>query len=342
VKYFIITFLFAFSALANFQKTMETDIAVDLKTGETLILQKHDNPKGKIYVYDRAGVLKGLVAFESSEPINWQEIELTRPDQMLVLQQYSDSWTLKKLRKSNHLWDLKNPIQEIRGDGLAYNMKGLTDEYITVDQVTAEGMAQTVVLDILTLKQKDIISAKTLSNNLQLISRKNVFENSSGHGLGFTAGLASGLGFAYRKHFENRFGIQLGGIAWGDKNSSFTSLGIELIRTLSRTEKMRFYAVAASSVFINNRLNYDYSPCYPANPVREPIPVQPICDPSETHNRTGTLNFGAGIGIEFNPSQHVGISFELPLTVMLDLEKQNRYKRKGVYPVPSVSLVYYF
>jgi hypothetical protein len=159
-------------------------------------------------------------------------------------------------------------------------------------------------------------------------------------GLGFTAGLVSGVGFAYRRHFENQFGMQLGGIAWETQTSSFMNAGAELIRTLSRSDKVRFYGVVATSVFRERNKEYVYSACYPLLPADRPIPVP--CEPVEAWRTSGSVNVGAGIGLEFDPGRHVGVSLELPLTLMLDLEPEHRWSRKGIYPIPSVSLVYYF
>ena len=159
------------------------------------------------------------------------------------------------------------------------------------------------------------------------------------HGVGFTAGLASGVGFAYRRHFANNFGVQVGGIGWGSQTASFVSLGVEVIRTVSRSDHVNFYWVAGASLFRHNGPQFDYGGCnVPADPVR---PTPAPC-PVETRRTTGSVNFGAGIGLEFTPGTHVGVSLELPVSLMLDLEKQNRYQRDGVYPIPGISLVYYF
>jgi len=162
----------------------------------------------------------------------------------------------------------------------------------------------------------------------------------STHGVGFTAGLVSGLGFAYRKHFENNFGVQIGGIGWGSKTDSFVNLGVAAIRTVRRSGKVRFYGLAAASVFRSNGRDFDYRDCAPRMALVDPTPAP--CVPVEGRRTTGSLNFGVGIGLEFTPSEHVGLSFELPLSLMLDLEKNNRFARKGIYPIPGVSLIYYF
>jgi hypothetical protein len=216
-------------------------------------------------------------------------------------------------------------------------------EHLPVGAVKAETM---LIEDANELRVVKTIPNETFEANVQAATQKVKIEEAKNGGLGFTAGLISGLGFAYRKHFENSFGVQVGGIGWGDQNSSFASVGAEVIKTISRTEKIRFYALGGASIFRKNQKDYaDYSPCYPPISPTDPRPGGPPvvdCQPTISDRTTGTLNFGAGLGIEFTPSKHIGISIELPVTLMLDLEKTNRFKRNGIYPIPSISLVYYF
>jgi hypothetical protein len=162
-------------------------------------------------------------------------------------------------------------------------------------------------------------------------------DQGSGHGLGFTAGLLSGLGFAYRRHFANKLGIQLGGIAWGNRTDSFVSFGAEAIRTLSHSDRTRFYGVVGTSLFRDNGQFLDYSGCY-ADPGRPPAESCAV----EVRRTTGSLAFGAGIGMEFSAGRHIGVSFEVPLSLMLDLDTSDRFNRKGIYPIPSMSVIYYF
>jgi hypothetical protein len=154
-------------------------------------------------------------------------------------------------------------------------------------------------------------------------------------GVGFTAGLVSGLGFAYRRHFANTLGLQIGGSGWAGRDESFLSLGGEVMRTLSRSDRSRLYLVAGTSIWRNRGPDYDYSGCIPV--VQGPS----ACVPVETQHTTGSLNVGAGIGLEFAGS-HVGLSLEVPISVMLDLDESHRFERKGIYPIPGVSLIYYF
>lgn len=154
-------------------------------------------------------------------------------------------------------------------------------------------------------------------------------------GVGFTAGLVSGMGFAYRRHFANGFGMQVGGSGWASRDESFVSLGAEAIRTISRSERTRLYWVAGTSMFRNTNPYYDYDSCYPV------MRSAPICVPPETRRTTGSVNIGAGIGLEFTGTR-IGVSFEVPVSLMLDIEQGHRFERKGVYPIPGVSLIYYF
>jgi len=161
---------------------------------------------------------------------------------------------------------------------------------------------------------------------------------SSRHGIGFSAGLLSGLGFAYRRHFANDFGVHIGGVAWGNRTDSFTSLGVEVLRTFSRSDKVRFYGVAGAGLFRNDEQYDDYSGCYPVPP---PASGGSSC-PTERREVSGSLSLGAGIGMEFTPGRHIGVSLEVPVSILLDIEKSERFNRKGIYPIPSIAIVYYF
>ena len=154
-------------------------------------------------------------------------------------------------------------------------------------------------------------------------------------GVGFTAGLISGLGFAYRRNFANNFGMQIGGSGWASRDESFLSLGGEALRTISRSDRTTLYWVAGASLFRSTSPYYDYNDCYPVTQ------ASPVCAPSGTDRTTGSLNLGVGIGLEFRGTR-IGVSLEVPVSLMLDIEKGHRFDRKGVYPIPGVSLIYYF
>jgi hypothetical protein len=149
-------------------------------------------------------------------------------------------------------------------------------------------------------------------------------------GVGFTAGLVSGVGFAYRRHFANKFGLQIGGSGWAGRDESFLNLGGEVIRTLSRSDRSRLYLVAGTSIWRYRQPDYGDTRCVPV------AQGTPACPPTQQRT-TGSANLGAGIGLEFAGS-HVGLSLEVPISLMLDLEDAHL----SIYPIPGVSLVYYF
>lgn len=335
------TFSLAFGA--DLRK--DTDIAVDQVTGLSYFVQKYDNPQGLVMVYGIQGQKVGEFSVSGSRNANWTEIELVRSNRMLVLQQHANSWSIQKFERVGEVWE-HNSSSELVGDGIAYKLNSVDANHVIVEHlpVGAVKSEKMLIEDTRELRVVQTIPTEKFEESLQAATQKVKLEESKRGGLGFTAGLISGLGFAYRKHFENSFGIQVGGIGWGDQNSSFTSVGAEIIKTISRSEKVRFYALGGTSIFRRNQKDYqDYSTCYaaPGDP-RSPTPPPDVCIPVTGDRTTGTLNFGAGLGFEFTPSKHIGISLELPVTLMLDLEKTKRFKRQGIYPIPSISLVYYF
>ena len=125
-------------------------------------------------------------------------------------------------------------------------------------------------------------------------------------------------------------------MAWGNKADSFASLGVELLRTFSRSDKVRFYGVAGAGLFINDEQFDDWSGCYPP-----PTSGGASCPVTRREVR-GSLSVGAGIGMEFTPGRHIGVSLEVPVSVLLDLEESERFSRKGIYPIPSIAIIYYF
>jgi hypothetical protein len=56
--------------------------------------------------------------------------------------------------------------------------------------------------------------------------------------------------------------------------------------------------------------------------------------------KESSLFFGAGLGMEFNFTEHVALSLDIPLVVKMKLKPVNEFN--GVYPIPSASLTYYF
>jgi len=136
-------------------------------------------------------------------------------------------------------------------------------------------------------------------------------------GMGFAAGYTSGVGIAYRKHFDSEWGYQVAGIGYGDKEDIFVNVGLQSLYDLRRTELLHFYLVGGIGWF------------YGADNL----------DNVWTHSNY--FGIGAGIGIEMLlMEKNLGLSLELPLTVRF--EKADSLEFVGIYPIPSIALIYYF
>jgi hypothetical protein len=142
-------------------------------------------------------------------------------------------------------------------------------------------------------------------------------------GLGLTAGGISGIGIAYRRHYENRWGFQLGGGFWGEFEDYFTiNSGLEFLRTIGRTKNSRLYGVGGFSL---HRTWEKYRSLWRGN--------------------AGTMDevyftflTGLGIGIEVGEQdQGFSGSLELPFTLILREDDVN-----SISPIPGISLTYYF
>lgn len=139
----------------------------------------------------------------------------------------------------------------------------------------------------------------------------------SGHGVGLTAGATSGVGLAYRKHFQNQLGVHVGGIAFGDADTLFGSLGANVMLTLSKSDAARFYVLAGAGAFYSR-------------------------DEFDRENRDEIdLLVGAGIGIEISFTEELALALELPISAIFEYD-DGRWDWGGVYPIPNIALVYYF
>jgi len=181
------------------------------------------------------------------------------------------------------------------------------------------------------------------------VSGQNVFSEEgvfSQKGLGFTAGALSGIGLAYRQHFQNRWGFQIGGGAWGDHDGFEYHTGLEALRTIERTNLTRFYGLGGVGLE-GSREGYEG---YWSDTTNVPHYY------SSRRNST-VLYLGTGIGIEFTePKKGISLAVELPYIYMressrswywedgqeVDMSPWDTWRDWKIVPIPSVNLLYYF
>lgn len=349
----------AFASSAN--PTLE-DISLDPASGDTFIATIEGDHGGRIlWLNDfNENFEKSLKIPRSASRT---EIEMNQPGRLATLLQLGEQWVLTGFEKNTQGEWVAQPVETaLSGTGYASHLTTLPDGnlVVTVRQQTrfdAEAREQSdldgeVVLisdsgknhgryEILERIPESRIAerAEAMAASIATGSGSPQVEADSGNGLGFTAGLLSGVGLAYRRHFASKWGVQVGGIAFGDKSNLMLSLGVNVMRTLSMTQKIRFYAVFGASTFYSGSQGYDYA----AVPVDCHSSADPkACDPRETGwQNSASLNFGAGIGMEFMLAKNLGLALELPVTVMLDITDTSLAFGR-VYPIPTGSLVYYF
>jgi hypothetical protein len=152
-------------------------------------------------------------------------------------------------------------------------------------------------------------------------------------GLGFSAGTTTGIGFACRKHFNNRFGFHIGTIALGGNDDSdmyedewfWINVGGQIMYSMHRSANkgFRFFFLGGAQIIIDADKDSEYN-----------WETEETSDPEWSVDNTYII--GAGLGIEFMLHENVGFSFELPLSA------QFRNDGFGMYPIPNASLIYFF
>lgn len=160
----------------------------------------------------------------------------------------------------------------------------------------------------------------------------------SGKGAGFTAGLLTGLGFAFREFFGNGWGLSIGAGGLSSNGSVDANAGVEIMKVLDEKEKMRFYALMGVSSFYSRTQQWRQT---------NPDPAHPEYVTGETYFASdASYNFGVGLGIEWAPAgfanNGISFAFELPLAVSLKHVESQGVSFLGIRPIPSISIVYYF
>lgn len=127
------------------------------------------------------------------------------------------------------------------------------------------------------------------------------------HGLGFSGGPASGIGFTYRFHTDGKSSLQAVLGVFKPKNTdTFYSFGAEFQQDLTRSNSARFFFGSATSYIYNG---------------------------SGSNKYAAPFRIGAGLGGEFLLQDAVHLSFEGLFTYFSD---------GTILPLPQLAIHYYF
>lgn len=342
------------------------DVAIGAKTGDTFITDRFFNKKGHILLLkDLDENFKQDFHVLDFEAANAKlEIELNKDNQLTYLVQIDDQWMINGFRKENDEWSKMDKSSMLTGSGILSSLTTLPDGRLAVS-IKEKNKENILLMEFNNLSAKyqilEVISKAELKVHAAKIKRKmsinhgltstikinatcdkeggDCDEVRSNSGLGFTAGAVTGVGFAYRRHLANKWGYQIGGILWGSSNNVHANLGATVFKTLHQSKWGRFMVISGASTFYNGNNEIDWDQCdydVPDSVWEENPSYDPCSGVEASWNNSTTINLGIGIGMEFPLGKNIGLVFELPLTLML------RNDGFGIYPIPSLSLIYYF
>ena len=342
------------------------DVSINSKTGDTFIIEVKNNPSGELLLLNDhdPNLRKTFQLLDKPiENANF-EIELNKSNSLTYLVQSGDYWFLGSMLKgTDGLWKKSPVLNNISGKGIASNLKSLPDgnlsfivnkKYIIVKSDPQSGLT---IIDkinhISSDKVDEIIKNEVTMINTEETNHLSESNNSTPpqsdfnykNGFGFAAGATTGVGFAYRRHLTEKWGMQVAGIFFADGDSLSANLGATVMRTLHQTKKVRFYALSGVSAFYSGDNEEDWDACNNEYPdyyeTGNESNFNNCLEDSESWRNETNVNFGIGIGIEFIVLDNIGISLELPLTVQLSFDDDG-LNDIGVYPIPNGSLIYYF
>ena len=348
----LISLALVLSAATSFASV--DDLAINVKTGDNAFTARSNNAKGLIYfTNDQDESFKQTIPVLSypSKAAKF-EIEMPRANQVTYLVRQGSFWMLGTIRKVAGQWEKLPMTNGVSGHGLAKDLTSLPDGRMALS-VKRPGQDEEVLLienndSVLTVVES--MSMKAVAEKMNTLSVPSTtpetvtYEVTSAgstsgtqQGIGFAAGATTGVGISYRRHLANKFGYQVTGILFGSSTSFFGSAGINVLRTLHKTKKTRFLAIAGVSTFYSADNQIDWEKCRVAKPTDYEDPNFDPCagvDPTWQHDLT--VNLGIGIGMEFMVSENIGLALELPFVISVSSEDFS------VYPIPNASLIYYF
>lgn len=340
----------AFSALADSgaegtPDAPTTDVAMDARTGETFILAHENNPKGEIVVSQGGGaeLSRTLRIFDSEMPGAHCEIEMSRGGRLTFLVANENGWFLGEFqRTADGSWH-KAEIG-FSGEGPAAELAALPDGRFTLSTEKELLLIERNSTGFTIRERIDAGKLQARLGHFQVPSAGSApvaraDDNATGNGYGLTAGLITGLGFAYRRFFTGTHGAQVGGVALIQQNgNSFANVGAEYLHTISRWQQARLYWLAGASAYYSRQKQYIYRDTVKCPTASLEPCVQP--DPQEIWVNDRYYNFGAGLGIELQKGP-VGFSIELPISMRFRRDSAQGFRFDSLVPIPNVSIVYY-
>ena len=345
--------MFAIILSANAYSFVE-DVAIDPKTGDTIIVQRTNNPTGKIiFLSDLDESFRqeiNLLPIES-ESARF-EIELVETGSVVALAQVDGQYIMKKIMKKDGKWEVQKfpssygdkvhaNLSSLGNGDISFNVLEKDEEMIYIYNSKTFEIKDRVPAHLVRLKALEIAPSLEVSDDVtpEEVNLGDGDEDEVEYarsGMGFAAGAITGLGISYRRHLANKWGYQFTGIPWASSSSYFVSIGANFMKTLHATKKTRFMAIGGVSTYLRGDYRIDWDQCdYSITQEPGEEYVDPCAGVEEEWNRNNTINIGVGIGMEFSLGQNIGLAVELPVVLMIG----NGF---GVYPIPSVSLIYYF
>ncbi len=320
------------------------DVSINPRNGDTFIIEKINNPNGSLIVlndYDQSfkKEFKLLDYFDETATF---EIELISDSKLVYLVQVNNMWMINSIENVNGEW-IKSPNEMgLTGYGKANNLIKLPDERIALN-LNSDQRKVIIVESNSSHEIVEEIPANEINKKLSIIHKlqkekilkeqekcklnKNDCDPEELRGMGMTAGLTTGFGFAYRRYMINKWGYQVAGLVLASNETFVLNVGFNLNKTLHKTKRARLLLIMGTSVIYGNSLE-----CNEDN--------NGDCYDDESWEYGVMVNFGVGIGIEFLITQNIGLTFELPLVLTLGLKEAS--DTTGVRPIPSLSVVYYF
>jgi hypothetical protein len=345
---------------ATQSRAQDVDVAIDASTGLNFVARHTlsvESPEGVVVILkDQDPSYKQVVQVSHLSPwlaLGHLEIELVSPRELLYLSEMGNRWELGKIELSaDGVWSKAPTLESMTGNGFASNLSALPDGRfsILVGDSSLDRNASLFLVDrpevsralaqLETIPASKLMSAGSGGDGPgEAVTNSNDEATGFTQGLGFGAGLQSGIGIAYRRYLTENWGMQITGIPYWSQNNVWANLGVTLMRILHKTSWTRFYAIAGVSTFYNGQNAQDFGTCPAADP-KGADPTAP-CNPPSTWKNQYSINFGMGIGFEMLFKSNLGLALELPVTAAFDATG-GTFKLNQIMPIPNGALVYYF